>query len=117
MGLPVLDGRTIALGIIVAAFGMGIQSPVALLASAAERPSGEGRATASVPLARSIGGGIGIALAGVVVVGHVGQAALDAARDAHHGVPAIADAVQRADLVLAGLCLLSLPAVLLMRRG
>ena len=116
MGLPLLDGRTLAIGIVVAAFGMGIQSPVALLSSAAERPSGEGRATASVPLARSIGGGIGIALAGVIVVGHVGQAALDAARDQHDGVPAIADAVQRADLVLAGLCLLSLPAVLLLRR-
>ena len=44
------------------------------------------------------------------------QAALDAARDQHDGVPAVADAVQRADLVLAGLCLLSLPAVLLLRR-
>lgn len=116
MGLPVLGGATIALGIVVAAFGMGIQSPVALLSSAAERVGGEGRATASVPLARSIGGGVGIALAGVVVVGHVGQAALDAARTAQDGVPAIVDAVQRADLVLAALCLLSVPAVLLLRR-
>lgn len=116
MGLPVLGDRTLAIGIVVAAFGMGIQSPVALLASAAERPSGEGRATASVPLARSIGGGIGIALAGAIVVGHVGQTALDAAKHQHDGVPAIADAVQRADLVLAGICLLSLPAVLLLRR-
>ncbi|MGI9116651.1 MAG: MFS transporter [Gaiellales bacterium] len=116
MGLPVLDGRTMAIGIVVAALGMGIQSPIALLSSAAERPSGEGRATASVPLARSIGGGIGIALAGAIVVGHVGRAALEAAKHQHDGVPAVADAVQHADLLLAGLCLVSLPAVLLLRR-
>ena len=116
MGLPLLGGATMAIGIVVAAFGMGIQSPVALLSSAAERPSGEGRATASVPLARSIGGGIGIAVAGAVVVGRVGQDTLDAARAIHTGVPSIAAAVHHADLLLAGVCVLSLPAVLLLRR-
>ena len=116
MGLPVLGGSTMAIGIVVAAFGMGIQSPVALLSSAAERPSGEGRATASVPLARSIGGGIGIAVAGAVVVSRVGQGTLDAARSIHTGVPSIAAAVHHADLLLAGVCVLSLPAVLLLRR-
>ena len=116
MGVPVLGGATMAIGIVVAAFGMGIQSPVALLGSAAERPSGEGRATASVPLARSIGGGIGIAAAGAVVVARVGQGTLDAARSINTGVPSIAAAVHHADLLLAGVCVLSLPAVLLLRR-
>ena len=116
MGIPVLGGGTIAIGIVIAAFGMGIQSPVALLSAAAERPSGEGRATASVPLARSIGGGIGIATAGAIVVGRVGQSSLSAASDVQTGVPAIASAVQHANLVLALISLACLPAVLLLRR-
>ncbi len=116
MGLPVLGGRTLAIGIIVAAFGMGIQSPVALLSASRERPGGEGRATAGVPLARSIGGGIGVALAGAVVLSAIGRPALDAAETSTAAVPAIADAVQDANLLLAGLCALSLPAVLLLRR-
>jgi MFS family permease len=116
MGLPLLGGGTIAIGIVIAAFGMGIQSPVALLSAAAERPGGEGRATASVPLARSIGGGIGIAAAGAIVVGRVGEETLSAAKDIHTGVPAIADAVQQANLVLALISLACLPAVLLLRR-
>lgn len=116
MGIPVLGGGTIAIGIVIAAFGMGIQSPVALLSAAAERPSGEGRATASVPLARSIGGGIGIAAAGAIVVGRVGQSSLSAASDVQTGVPAIASAVQHANLVLALISLACLPAVLLLRR-
>ncbi len=115
MGTPLLGGATLAIGIVIAAFGMGIQSPVALLSSATERPSSEGRATASVPLARSIGGGIGIAVAGGIVVARVGQSTLDAAESVHTGVPAITAAVQHANLVLAGICLLSLPAVLLLR--
>jgi hypothetical protein len=116
MGTPLLGGATIAIGIVIAAFGMGIQSPVALLSASAERPGGEGRATASVPLARSIGGGIGIAAAGAIVIGLVGQETLSAAGDIHTGVPAIADAVQRANLVLALISLACLPAVLLLRR-
>ena len=116
MAIPLLGGFTIAIGIVIAAFGMGIQSPVALLGSAAERPSGEGRATASVPLARSIGGGIGIALAGALVVGSVGQRALTAAEDVRTGVPAITAAVHHANLVLALISLACLPAVLLLRR-
>lgn len=117
MAAPTLDGATLAVGIVVAAFGMGIQSPTALLGSAAERPSGEGRATASVPLARSIGGGIGIAVAGAVVVGRVGERQLDAARAIDDGVPAIVDAVQHANLLLALLCAATLPALLLLRPG
>ncbi len=116
MGLPVLDGRTLAAGIVLAAFGMGIQSPVALLSASRERPGGEGRATAGVPLARSIGGGIGIALSGAVVLSVVGRRALDGAASAPGAVPAIADAVQHANLLLAALCAASLPAVLLLRR-
>ena len=116
LGAPLLGGGTIAIGIVIAAFGMGIQSPVALLSAAAERPGGEGRATASVPLARSIGGGIGIAAAGAIVVGRVGEETLSAAKDIHTGVPAIADAVQHANLVLALISLACLPAVLLLRR-
>ena len=116
MGLPVFDGRTLAVGIVVAAFGMGIQSPVALLSASRERPGGEGRATAGVPLARSIGGGIGIALSGAVVLSFVGRRTLEAAETASTAVPAVADAVQHANLLLAALCAASLPAVLLLRR-
>ena len=117
MGLPLFGGLTLAFGIVIAAFGMGIQSPVALLSAAAERPSGEGRATASVPLARSIGGGIGIAVAGALVVRAVGREAMDNAEQATSAVPMIGAAVQHSNLLLAGVCLVSLPAVLLLRRG
>ena len=116
MGLRVLDGLPLALGIVVAALGMGIQSPAALLSAAAERPGAEGRGTTSVPLARSLGGGIGIALAGAITVSIVGRAQLDQAEHADGAVPMIADAVQHADVVLAVLCLLSLPLVMLLRR-
>ena len=116
MGLPLFGGLTLAFGIVIAAFGMGIQSPVALLSAAAERPSGEGRATASVPLARSIGGGIGIAVAGALVVRTVGRDVMNGAEQATSAVPTIAAAVQHSNLLLAGICLVSLPAVLLLRR-
>ncbi len=116
MGLPIFGGLTLAFGIVIAAFGMGIQSPVALLSAAAERPSGEGRATASVPLARSIGGGIGIAVAGALVVRAVGRDVMNSAEQATSAVPTIAAAVQHSNLLLAGICLVSLPAVLLLRR-
>ena len=88
----------------------------ALLSAAAERPRAEGRGTTSVPLARSLGGGIGIALAGAITVGIVGRTQLDQAEHADGAVPMIADAVQHADVLLAVLCLLSLPLVMLLRR-
>ena len=69
------------------------------------------------PLARSIGGGIGIAVAGALVVRAVGRDAMNNAEQATSAVPTIAAAVQHSNLLLAGVCLVSLPAVLLLRRG
>ena len=63
-----------------------------------------------------IGGGIGIAVAGALVVRAVGREAMDSAEQATSAVPTIAAAVQHSNLLLAGVCLVSLPAVFLLRR-
>lgn len=117
MAIPSAPGLTLSVGIVIAALGMGIQTPAALLSAADERPGAEGRATTAVPLARSIGGGIGVAAAGAIVISLVGSATLEAAESASGAHLSVATAVQRADLGLAALCALSLPAVLWLRRG
>ena len=56
-------------------------------------------------------------VAGALVVRAIGRDAMNHAEQATSAVPTIAAAVQHADLLLAGVCVLSLPAVLLLRRS
>ena len=64
MALPVEGGLAVGLGLTVAALGMGIQSPGLFIAVVFGAEGEEGRVTSSVPVARTIGGGIGIAHGG-----------------------------------------------------
>ena len=101
MALPFSGGLGVAVGLTIAALGMGIQSPGMFLAIV-EGVGGEaGRATASVTVARTIGGGIGIALAGAVVAAVAGREALDAAEAGALSVPEVHDGARMAYLVAA----------------
>ena len=95
---------------------MGIQSPGLFIAVVDGAEGEEGRVTSSVPVARTIGGGIGIAMAGAIVATVAGQAALDAAEAGTHSVPAVHDGAQVAYLAAGVVCALVLPAVALLRR-
>ena len=74
MALPVAGGAAVAAGITLAGFGMGVQSPAAFIAIA---PDGDPRAAAAVPLARNLGAGVGVAIAGVVITAVAGSVAPD----------------------------------------
>jgi MFS transporter, DHA2 family, methylenomycin A resistance protein len=116
MALPVAGGLAVGLGLTVAALGMGIQSPGLFIAVVDGAEGEEGRVTSSVPVARTIGGGVGIALAGAIVAAVAGQAALDAAEAGTASVPAVHDGAQMAYLAAGVVCALVLPAVALLRR-
>jgi hypothetical protein len=116
MALPSDGGLLVAVGITVAALGMGIASPGMFLAVVDGAEGAEGRATSSVPVARTIGGGVGIALAGAVVASVAGRAALDAAERGALSVPAVHDGARAAYLAAAIACALVLPAIALLRR-
>ncbi len=116
MALPVEGGLAVGLGLTVAALGMGIQSPGLFIAVVDGAEGEEGRVTSSVPVARTIGGGVGIALAGAIVAAVAGQSALDAAEAGTGSVPAVHDGAQMAYLAAGVVCALVLPAVALLRR-
>jgi MFS family permease len=116
MAFPSDGGLLVAIGLTVAAVGMGVATPGMYLAVVDGIDGSEGRATSSVPVSRTIGGGVGIALAGAVVASVAGQAALDAAEAGATSVAAVHDGAQAAYLVAAVACALVLPAVALLRR-
>jgi MFS family permease len=111
MALPVEGGTAVALGITLAGFGMGVQSPAAFIAIA---PDGDPRAAAAVPLARNLGAGIGVAAAGAVITAVAGSVALAAAQDGAV-VHQLHAAAQTAFLCAAVVCAAALPLVRLVR--
>jgi DHA2 family methylenomycin A resistance protein-like MFS transporter len=116
MAVPFEGGLGVAVGLTIAALGMGIQSPGMFL-TIVEGVGGEaGRATASVTVARTIGGGVGIALAGAVVAAVAGREALDAAEAGALSVPEVHDGARMAYLAAAITSFIVLPTVLLLRR-
>jgi len=116
MALPDPSGGTVVGGFVAAGLGMGIQSP-ALLVAVVGGGGSEGRDTSSVPLARTVGGGIGIAIAGTVLVAVAGTGALEAAEATTAAVPAVADGARAAFLTCAAVSALALPALRLLPRG
>jgi hypothetical protein len=111
MALPIDGGGMVAIGITIAGFGMGIQSPAAFIAIA---PEGDPRAAAAVPLARNLGAGVGVAMMGGAITALAGAAALVAAEDGAV-VPALHSASQGAFLIAAVVCAAALPAARLAR--
>jgi MFS family permease len=111
MALPLDGGSMVAIGITIAGLGMGIQSPAAFIAIA---PDGDPRAAAAVPLARNLGAGVGVAVAGGAITALAGTAAL-AAAEAGAVVPALHSAAQAAFLIAALACAAALPAARLAR--
>ncbi len=90
MALP-LGAPGLIVGFGVGGLGMGIASPALFLAIVALADEGAGgRAASSVPLARTIGGGVGVAAGGALLAAVVGRAALDAAETSAR-VPEIVD--------------------------
>jgi MFS family permease len=116
MALPTDGGLAVAVGLTIAALGMGVQSPGMFLAIVEGIGGEAGRATASVTVARTIGGGVGIALAGAVVAAVAGSAALDAAEAGALAVPEVHEGARMAYLVAAGTCAVVLPVALALRR-
>ncbi len=112
MALPLAGGLAVATGFTLAGLGMGVQSPAAFLAIA---PDHDPRAAAAVPLARNVGAGIGIALAGVLLTGLAGTDALRAA-EAGGVVPSLHDAAQVVFALAAVVCVAVLPATAVRRR-
>jgi MFS family permease len=117
MWLPAAGGLPVACGLTLAAVGMGIQSPAAMLAILSPGAGGEGRATSCVPLSRTLGGGVGIALAGAVIVALAGQRVLDAAQAQGAHIGDLHAAARGAFGACALGCLLLLPSAALSRRG
>jgi MFS family permease len=111
MALPLGGGTAVAIGITIAGLGMGVQSPAAFIAIA---PDGDPRAAAAVPLARNLGAGIGVAVAGGAITALAGSVALRAAEDGAV-VPALHSAAQTAFLIAALTCAAALPAARLAR--
>jgi predicted MFS family arabinose efflux permease len=111
MAIPVDGGLAVALGFMLAGFGMGLASPALFPAVLSDDHGLEGRDTSAVTTARQLGAAIGAALAGFVLLETVPHAVLQAAEDGRSPLPELHDAAGLAFGVLGLLVLLSLPAV------
>jgi hypothetical protein len=114
--LPLGGGWAVALGYTVAGLGMGLASPALFVSVLSGAPGAEGRETAAPPVARNVGSSVGIALGGALLIAFSSKATLDAAE---HGVAPLGDlhhAARLAYLALGLGTLLTLPAVLWLRR-
>jgi hypothetical protein len=110
MALPGSGGTAAALGYTLAGLGMGLESPALFGAVLSDELGAEGRESAVVPVTRTIGGGVGVALIGALLVHRLPAATLDAAE---HGVAPLAslhEAARLGYLLLALVALGSLPA-------
>ena len=116
MGIPVAGGMLVAVGLTVGGIGMGLLS-AGMFVAVAEIGERSGRATSSLILARTLGGGVGVAVAGGVIVALAGPEALDAAERGGGAVRDIHAAAHAAFLACAVLGLLALPAVRGLARG
>ena len=95
---------------------MGLASPALFVAVLSGAPGAEGRETAAPPVARNVGSSVGIALGGGLLLAFSSASAL---RAAEHGVAPLGDlhhAARVAYLALGLASLLSLPAVVWLRR-
>ncbi len=111
MAIPADGGLAVAIGFMLAGFGMGLASPALFPAVLSDDHGLEGRDTASVTTARQLGAAIGAALAGFVLLETVPHAVLKAAEDGESPLPQLHDAAALAFGLLGLLVLLSLPAV------
>jgi hypothetical protein len=93
----------------VGGVGMGLLG-AGVFVAVAELGEGSGRATSSLILARTLGGGVGVAIAGSVIVAVAGPEALDAAERGGGAVPEIHSAAQAAFLACALVGAVALPA-------
>jgi MFS family permease len=110
MAIPTAGGLAVAVGFVVAGFGMGIASPALFPAVLSDDHGLEGRDTSAVTTARQLGAAIGAALAGFVLLETVPHAVLRAAEDGQSPLPKLHDAAALAFGLLGLIVLLSLPA-------
>ena len=115
MAVPSDGGVIAGIGFALAGLGMGIASPALFGAVLSDTEGEEGRESASIPTARLIGGGVGVAIAGAIVVALASQATLDAADDGIAPLPDLHEAARVGYLVLGLLVAASLPAVRALR--
>jgi MFS family permease len=114
--LPVGGGWAVAVGYTIAGLGMGLASPALFVAVLSGTPGAEGRETAAPPVARNVGSSVGIALGGALLLAFSSAATL---RAAEHGVAPLGDLHHAARLAYVALglgSLVSLPAVIWLRR-
>ena len=88
----------------VAGLGMGIASPGAVRRRARRQQEGrEGQATSSIPLARQVGAGLGMAIAGLVFESSLSESTVRAAEKAGAHVPAVVPGARHTYLAAAAL--------------
>jgi MFS family permease len=114
--VPTAGGSIVAVGYTIAGLGMGLASPALFVAVLSGAPGAEGRETAAPPVARNVGSSVGIALGGALLLAYSSTATL---RAAERGVSPLGDlhhAARLAYLTLGLASLISLPAVVWLRR-
>jgi hypothetical protein len=110
MALPVLGGWPVAAGYSLSGLGMGLASPALFGAVLGDDQGSEGRESAAVATARTIGGGIGVGVAGAIVLGLTSHATLNAAERGVAPLPHLHTAAHVGFGLLAAVTLAALPA-------
>jgi MFS family permease len=101
----------------VSGLGMGIASPALFSVVLSDGEAGrEGKATSSIPLARQVGAGLGTAVAGIIFVASLSDAAVHAAEKTGAHVPAVVPAARHTYVAAALLGGLGLVACHWLRR-
>jgi hypothetical protein len=97
--------------------GMGIASPALFSVVLSDGDEGrEGKATSGIPLARQVGAGLGTAVAGIVFLASLSDAAIRAAEKSGAHVPAVVPGARHTYLAAALLASLGVMACAWMRR-
>jgi MFS family permease len=101
----------------VSGLGMGIASPALFQVVLSDGEAGrEGKATSSIPLARQVGAGLGTAVAGIIFVASLSDAAVKAAEKTGAHVPAVVPAARHTFVAAALLGAIGLVACHWLRR-
>ncbi len=110
----------VALPIVAYAFsglGMGVASPALFAVVLADGEQGrEGKSTSGIPLARQVGAGLGTAVAGIVFLASLSDAAVRAAEKSGAHVPAVVTGARHTYLAAALLGAIGVVACAWMRR-